>query len=405
MTAVDALVVGGGPAGLMAAEVLSAKGLSVLVAEAKPSIGRKFLMAGKSGLNLTKAEDPATFIKAYADAAQWLQPAINAFGPDDVQNWARSLGRSLFTGSTGRVFPTEMKASPLLRAWLSRLRERDVMLRTRLKWCGWRAPGLAVFETPDGETEIRYKAMVLALGGASWPRLGSDGAWRALLDAKGIRSAPFAASNAALRIDWSAHMQRHFGAPLKNICLSCGEFHSRGEAILSRHGLEGGGIYALSRPIREGAPLFIDLVPDIGVETLAHRLSQGRPKESLSNRLRKRARLTPAQVAMVQEFARPLPTALDDLAEYLKGLRVIHRGLAPIEEAISTSGGIRRDELNSSFMLTRLPGVFCAGEMLDWDAPTGGYLLTVCFATGKAAGLGAAQWVNEDLRTSQPFVK
>ena len=400
MTEVDALIVGGGPAGLMAADVLSSAGHSVIVADAKPSLGRKFLMAGKSGLNLTKVEDPETFLNAYEDAADWLRPALESFGPEDVQDWARSLGISLFTGSTGRVFPQEMKASPLLRAWLARLERQGVSFRTRHYWTGWRTRGCAVFETPDGERTIRYKIMILALGGASWRRLGSDGAWLDILEAEGVTCTPFAPSNAALRVDWSTHMQRHFGSPLKNICFQSGGKISRGEAILSERGIEGGGIYTLSKPIREGEALKIDLLPDLSMGDLAARLAKAQPKESLTNRLRKRANLSPVRIAVLQEFARPLPSEPDPLAQAIKNVAVSHRGLAPLDEAISTAGGVCQSALDSGFMLTSLPDVFCAGEMLDWDAPTGGYLLTVCFATGRAAGEAARDRLRKNQSTT-----
>ncbi|MEX0338442.1 MAG: FAD-dependent monooxygenase [Arenibacterium sp.] len=397
MTETDALVVGGGPAGLMAAEVLSAAGHRVVVAEAKPSFGRKFLMAGKSGLNLTKAEDVDDFINAYEGDAAWLRPTIEAFGPADVQTWASSLGISLFTGSTGRVFPKEMKASPLLRAWLARLAKQGVAMRNRHHWTGWRGPGCAAFQTSEGETTIRYKTMILALGGASWRRLGSDGEWQGTLAEQGVPTTPFAPSNAALRVAWSTHMQRHFGAPLKNVSFQSGGKISRGEAILSQNGIEGGGIYALSRPIRDGHDLTIDLLPDMAVDDLSARLAGANRKESLTNQLRKRTNLTAARIALLHEFSRPLPSAPGALAHAIKTVPIRHNGLAPIDEAISTAGGISRSAVDSEFMLTNLPGVFCAGEMLDWDAPTGGYLLTVCFATGRAAGGNAAKWLAREI--------
>lgn len=387
----DALVIGGGPAGLMAAEELARAGLSVLVAEAKPSLGRKFLMAGKSGLNLTKEEDPEAFHAAYAEAAGFLAPMLSAFGPDAVQDWARGLGQTLFTGSTGRVFPTVMKASPLLRAWVGRLDELGVETRTRWRWTGWQGDA-ALFDTPEGAVSVTPKVTVLALGGASWARLGSDGAWARLLSDAGVSLAPFQPANAGLSVAWSDHMAPHFGAPLKNIGLSARGQTVRGEALISARGLEAGGIYSISRGVREGHPLAIDLLPDLTADQIAARLSRPKGKASLSNHLRKALGLDPAKRALLQEFGRPLPAAPEALAALIKALPVTHAGLRPMDEAISTAGGVTFSELTGDLMLRARPGVFCAGEMLDWEAPTGGYLLTACFATGRWAGQAAARY-------------
>ncbi len=383
-----ALVIGAGPAGLMAAEELALAGHAVTVAEAKPSPARKFLMAGKSGLNLTKAEPPAAFAAAYGDQAGWLRPMLDDFGPEAVQDWARGLGQEVFTGSTGRVFPVAMKASPLLRAWLARLDGLGVVLRTRWRWTGWEEDALA-FDTPEGQRLERPDATLLALGGASWARLGSDAAWAPILAAKGVELAPFAPANFGLAVGWSPHMARHHGAPLKGIALSAGGLTSRGEAVISARGLEGGGLYPLSRPLRDGAALVLDLAPDLPLAEVAVRLA--RPtRDTLSNRLRKALKLGPEKAALLQEFARPLPADPDALARVVKALPVRHDGPRPMDEAISTAGGIRATALTPGLMLRALPGVFAAGEMLDWEAPTGGYLLTACLATGRWVGRHAA---------------
>lgn len=390
-----ALVVGGGPAGLMAAEVLGRAGIATLVAEAKPSIGRKFLMAGKSGLNLTKDEPFDDFLRVYGPAADWLRPMLEAFGPDAVQDWARGLGQSLFTGSTGRVFPDVMKASPLLRAWLARLEGLGVTWRTRWRWTGWDGDALT-FDTPEGMVRIAPEVTVLALGGASWARLGSDGAWAPLLADRGVELASFAPANAGLCVDWSAHMRARFGQPVKGVRFTAGSLTSRGEAVISERGLEGGGIYPLTPALRDGAPLTVDLLPDLDAETAVARLSRPRGKASLTNHLRKALKLDPARLALLQEFGRPLPAEPAALASLIKSLPIRHEGLRPMDEAISTAGGIDRAALDDTLMLKAVPGTYCAGEMLDWEAPTGGYLLTACLATGRWVGRAAAARLGAD---------
>jgi uncharacterized flavoprotein (TIGR03862 family) len=386
----DALVIGAGPAGLMAAEELARAGRRVVVAEGKPSAGRKFLMAGKSGLNLTKDEATEAALAAYAEAAGPLGPILRAFGPGEVQAWARGLGQEVFTGSSGRVFPVAMKASPLLRAWMGRLGGMGVELRVRHRWVGWEGDGF-VFETPEGRVVERPRVAVLALGGASWARLGSDGAWVPLLEARGVEAAPFAGANVGVRVDWSPQMSRHFGAPVKGVELRAGETRVRAEFVVSARGLEGGGVYAVSREVREGAELVLDLAPDRSAAGLAERLAGPRGKESVGNWLRKRLGLDPVKLGLLMEFGRPLPEGAA-LAALVKRLPVRHQGMRPMDEAISTAGGVRWDAVDEGLMLKAAPGVFVAGEMLDWEAPTGGYLLTACLATGRWAGRAAAGW-------------
>lgn len=390
----QAVVIGSGPAGLMAAEELARAGHSVLLAEAKPSPGRKFLMAGKSGLNLTRGEPADRFLASYDEAAPWLAPMVSEFGSDAVQDWARGLGQDLFTGSTGRVFPTAMKASPLLRAWLARLDGMGVRPRTRWRWTGWDGQGGLRFDTPDGSVMQRADVTVLAPGGASWARLGSDGSWAAILAERGVSLAPFAPANAGLCVDWSAHMTPVFGRPLKGVAWSAGAMRSRGEAVISERGLEGGGVYAVCQAVRQGADLAVDLLPDTSFSDLTARLSRPRGKASWANHLRKVLKLGPARMALLQEFGRPLPANPVELAARIKSLPIRHSGLRPMDEAISTAGGVPRSEVDDRLMLRALPGVFCAGEMLDWEAPTGGYLLTACLATGRWAGRAAAGYAS-----------
>ena len=383
-------VIGGGPAGLAAAEVMAGAGLRVTVFEAKPSVGRKFLMAGKSGLNLTKNGAQPELLAGYGEAAAWLTPAIRAFDNTAIVAWAEALGQEMFAGTTGRVFPRAMKASPLLRAWLVRLDDLGVTLKTRHTWVGWEDATPLIKTGESAPFAHQSDAVVLACGGASWSRLGSDGAWA---DWIGVDCAPFAPANAALVVNWSDHMAAHLGKPLKGVAWRAGAYRSRGEAILSHRGLEGGGIYSVSRGVREGDEAHVDLLPDLSVDEVAARLSRPRGKASFSNHLRKTLKLDPLKIALAQEWGRPWPDSPLGIARRIKKLQVAHAGLRPLDEAISTAGGVTQAALDDTLMLRSKPGVFCAGEMLDWEAPTGGYLLTACLATGRQAGHGVVTYL------------
>ncbi|WP_295313478.1 TIGR03862 family flavoprotein [Roseobacter sp.] len=385
-----ALVIGAGPAGLMAAETLSAAGVTVTLCEAKPSVGRKFLMAGKSGLNLTKDEPVAALLSQYETVPPALDAALRAFDSPAVQKWTQGLGQEIFTGSTGRVFPSAMKASPLLRAWLARLNGQGVTVRTRLRWRGWDA-GDAVFDGPQGRETIAAEVTVIATGGASWARLGSDGTWSDVLEAEGVALAAFAPSNAGLVVPWSTHMAPFFGQAIKSVRWKAGDITSRGEAILSARGLEGGGIYSLSPAFRAGASLAVDLVPDLSHAALTDRLPARNAR--LGPWLKSTLRLPPVKTALVFEVGRALATLPARWPGLLKALRLPVAGFLPMDEAISTAGGVQFDALTPELMLKAMPGVFCAGEMLDWDAPTGGYLITACLATGQHAARGALAYL------------
>ena len=385
----QALVIGAGPAGLMAAETLATAGLSVIVTDAKPSVGRKFLMAGKSGLNITKDEALAPFIDAFAEAAPTLRPALEAFGPDAVQDWARGLGQEVFTGSSGRVFPVAMKASPLLRAWLLRLEGLGVDIRTRWRWTGFDS-GFR-FDTPQGVQVLAPDVAILACGGASWARLGSDARWTALLP--DVPLAPFQPANMGFVVAWSEHMKPYLGHPVKGIALHAGDTVSRGEIVLSASGIEGGGIYAVSRALREGAGLRLDLLPDLSLAQVTERLARPRGKATLSNHLRKVLRLDLVKLALLMEFGQPVPKDAVTQATLVKALPVPLCGPRPMDQAISTAGGLRFAALDEGLMIRQLPGVFAAGEMLDWEAPTGGYLITGALATGRWAARHAVQWL------------
>ncbi|MEO9876942.1 MAG: TIGR03862 family flavoprotein [Anderseniella sp.] len=391
-------VIGAGPAGLMAAEVMARAGLQVTVFDRMPSAGRKFLMAGRGGLNLTHSEPVDEFVLRYGDASAWLGPAVTALSPGDVRTWADGLGEETFVGSSGRVFPKSFKASPLLRAWLRRLSELGVVLETRKNWTGWDQDGTLNFS--DGSS-INADVCVLALGGASWPRLGADGNWVSVLAEKGIQVVPLVASNAGVNCNWSdMTIARHAGSPLKRIAVTLAGRTVRGEAMISRSGLEGGAIYALSRELRHilassaHADLQFDLRPDLDVDQLVAKFSKIPRKQSLTNRLRKAGGLSSQAISVWRDFTDWKTVDTDEeLAHSLKTVVVKVTGLQPIDRAISSAGGIPASEVDEHFMLKKLPGVFICGEMLDWDAPTGGYLLQACFATGRAAGAGAAGFV------------
>jgi uncharacterized flavoprotein (TIGR03862 family) len=398
-------VIGAGPAGLMAAEVLAQGGAAVTVYDAMPSAGRKLLMAGRGGLNLTHGEPLPAFLARYREAASDLAAAIEVFPPQALRDWSEALGQPTFVGSSGRVFPQAFKASPLLRAWLRRLDSTGVQFALRHRWTGWDANGRLIFQTPDGQFEIEARATVLALGGASWPRLGSDGAWAETLAAKGVAISPLRPANSGFTVTWSDIFRDRFeGQPLKGVALSFGAHSVRGEAIITRSGIEGGAVYALSAELREAilsagqATLQVALRPDLETRDLIARLSAPKGKQSLSNFLRKAAHLSPLAIGLLQEAAKVTGISLAsmspaDLANLINAVPVQLTGTAPIARAISTAGGIPFGELDSDFMIRRLPGVFAAGEMLDWEAPTGGYLLQASFATGAAAGRGVLKWL------------
>lgn len=401
-------VIGGGPAGLMAADVVSAAGIAVTVLEQMPTPGRKLMLAGRGGLNLTHGEPLAAFLVRYGAARDRMAPLLEAFPPEALVGFANALGQPTFTGSSGRIFPRAMKASPLLRAWLARLRRQGVDIRTRHRWTGLSDAGGVLFSDPSGAPgQLAADAVVLALGGGSWPRLGSDAAWVPLLAAWGVGMKPLQASNSGIRIAWSESLRSRFaGTPLKRIALSCGASRVRGEAIITADGLEGGAVYALGAAVREAlaaggsASIMIDLRPDMPLSDLAARLSRPRGKQSAATWLRKSIGLTPADVALLHEARlsagkAPLPSEPNALARLVKALPFSATGTTGLERAISTAGGIAFDEVDDSLMLKRRPGVYVAGEMLDWDAPTGGYLLQACFATGHRAGSSVVRSLNK----------
>ncbi len=399
-------IIGAGPAGLMAAEVLAQGGASVTVYDAMPSAGRKFLMAGRGGLNLTHSEPSPQFLARYREAMPHLATAIEAFPPQALRDWSAALGQETFVGSSGRVFPKAFKASPLLRAWLRRLDAMGVQLALRHRWTGWDEQGRLHFQTPAGPQVVEAGATVLALGGASWPRLGSDGAWAEILAARGVQISRLRPANSGFTVAWSdIFRDRLEGRPLKGVALTFGAHSVRGEAIVTRTGIEGGAVYALSAELREAvlrdgqATLNIALRPDAAIGELTAKLSAAKGKQSFSNFLRKAANLPPVAIGLLQEAAKASGVSLSslppsELASFIQAVPVQLNGVVPIARAISTAGGISFDELDDTFMLRRLPGVFVAGEMLDWEAPTGGYLLQASFATGVAAGRGALKWLN-----------
>ncbi|GAK44498.1 HI0933 family protein [Tepidicaulis marinus] len=395
------VIIGGGPAGLMAAEALTERGIVPHLYDAMPSLARKFLMAGKSGLNLTHAEPLEAFLTRFGAANAPLDEPLRALSPQRLREWAYGLGVETFTGTSGRVFPAEMKAAPLLRAWLRRLRANGLTTHVRHKWKGWREDGALLFETPEGERTVKARAVVLALGGASWPQLGSDAAWAPHLEEKGIALSPFRPANCGFDVAWSAHLKESFaGAPLKPVTLSFGGRQVKGECVITQHGLESGAVYTLSAALREAlerdgtAVLEIDLLPGRSEREVAERLGEPRGKKSMATHLKRKLGLAGAKAALLRETTGK--HVFDDparLAAAIKHLPVPLLSPRPIDEAISSAGGVPFSEMGTRFMLKKLPGVFCAGEMLDWETPTGGYLLTASFATGRTAGEGAARWL------------
>ncbi|PKQ08043.1 MAG: aminoacetone oxidase family FAD-binding enzyme [Alphaproteobacteria bacterium HGW-Alphaproteobacteria-12] len=384
----------------MAAEMLAGHA-QVHVFDAMPSVGRKFLLAGKSGLNITHGEDFGRFLTRFGAARTHLEAALTAFTPGDIRDWAKDLGIETFAGSSGRIFPTAMKASPLLRAWLKRLTERGVQFHTRHKWQGWTQGGALRFETRDGAVEFDTDATVLALGGASWPRLGADGSWVPLLAGRGIGVTPLRPANCGFDIGWSAHMTARFaGTPVKSVLLRFGGESVKGDVVVTQTGIEGSAVYALSRPLRDTieaqgkAVLTLDLAPDRDEARLAAEIATPRGKTSIANHLRKRAGIDGVKAALLREFT-DAETYADAaaLAKAIKHLPVTLERPRPVAEAISVAGGIALDELDDVFMLRKCPGLFACGEMLDWEAPTGGYLISACLATGRAAGIGAADFL------------
>jgi len=393
-------VIGGGPAGLFAAETLAAAGHAVTVYDRMPSVGRKLLMAGRGGLNLTHSEDFDTFAARYGAAADRLRPMLQAFPPAALVAWAEGLGQPTFVGSSGRVFPKALKASPLLRAWLTRLAGLGVTIRTRHDWLGWTDDGALRFGAPDGEIAERPDATVLALGGASWPKLGSDGGWAAWLD----DVAPLRAANMGFDVAWSPVMLGFAGQPLKGIALSFRGRTARGEAMVARYGLEGGAVYALSAPLRDAidtegaATVQIDLRPDVSAGALTARLSHPKGGQSLSNHLRKALKLSPLETNLLREaHGKDLPAQPAALAAAIKAAPIRLTGVQPLARAISTAGGVSLSAVDDDLMLKTRPGVFVAGEMLDWEAPTGGYLLQASFATGLAAAKGANAFLSHEV--------
>ncbi|TWA68727.1 hypothetical protein FBZ84_104374 [Azospirillum baldaniorum] len=392
----DVAIIGAGPAGLMAAEVIAAAGRSVAVYERMPTPARKLLLAGRGGLNLTHSEALDTFTARYGAQASLFADLLADLSPEDLRDWATGLGIETFVGSSGRVFPVQMKASTMVRAWLRRLEGLGVTLHTRHRWLGWDEQGALRVQRGDGsETTVAPRATLLALGGASWPRTGSDGAWTELLAARGVDIAPLRPSNMGFEVPWSDHLRERFaGQPVKSVGLAFGDRRLKGEFVITETGIEGGAVYALSAPLRDAieregwAALTIDLMPDLPESAIAKRLRR-RGAESLSTFLKKSLSLTGPRAAVLREFT-PASELSDPaaLARHIKGLSMVLTGVRPIERAISTAGGVRLGELDGSLMLTRLPGTFVAGEMLDWEAPTGGYLLQGCFAMGARVGKG-----------------
>ncbi|WP_133651105.1 TIGR03862 family flavoprotein [Paraburkholderia flava] len=409
----SAAVIGAGPAGLMAAEALSQRGIAVDVYDAMPSAGRKFLMAGKGGMNITHSEPLEQFVERYGARRAQIAPLLDSFGPDALRDWLRALGVETFVGSSGRVFPTDMKAAPMLRAWLHRLKESGVRFHMRHRWTGWdvatkdnATSHTLRFATPDGEKHIDANTFVLATGGASWPRLGSDAAWVPLVAAHGVPVAPLQPANCGFDAPWSDYFRERFaGQPLKPVALTVTDVdkkvhYRKGEFVLTATGVEGSLIYAFSSPIRERlladgeVTVHLDLAPGLTVARVEQEVGRPRGSRSLSTHLQGRVGIAGAKFGLLREcLSKEAFTDTALLARAIKALPLRLTAARPIEEAISSAGGIPFDALDADLMIRRTPGAFCAGEMLDWEAPTGGYLLTACFATGRTAGEGAAAYL------------
>ena len=400
------VIIGGGPAGLMAAEAARAAGVEVDVYEAKGSVGRKFLIAGKGGMNLTHGEAKPAFMQRYGARAPQVGAWLEHFDADALRAWARGLGVETFVGSSGRVFPSDLKAAPLLRGWVHRLRDSGVRFHVHQRCLGWTDDGALRLVGPAGEHQVKAGAVVLALGGGSWPQLGSDGAWQAWLAARGVGVAPLVPSNCGFDIGWSEHLAGRFaGAPLKPVAIYFRDAHGvehtrQGECVVTASGIEGSLIYAFSGPLRDaiaadgGTTLELDLAPDRPLERLQRELAKPRGRHSMSDHLRRQTGLAGVKAALLHEaLSREQFHDSETLAHTIKRLPLALKRARPLAEAISSAGGVRLEALDEQLMLTALPGVFCAGEMLDWEAPTGGYLLTACFASGRLAGLGAASWI------------
>ncbi|WP_339479331.1 TIGR03862 family flavoprotein [Pseudomonas fluorescens] len=401
-------IIGGGPAGLMAAEVLSQAGVRVDLYDGMPSVGRKFLLAGVGGMNITHSEAYPAFLSRYAERAPQIAPLLRSFDADALCRWIHDLGIETFIGSSGRVFPTDMKAAPLLRAWLKRLRDSGVVIHTRHRWLGWDEHGALRIDSPEGEKTLKPDATLLALGGGSWSRLGSDGAWMLPLEQRGVGLAPLQPSNCGFEVQaWSELLVSKFaGAPLKNIAIGLNDDIPRlGECVITATGIEGSLIYALSAPMREAinahgsATIHIDLLPGRPVDKIQAALSKPRGSRSMSKHLHSQVGIDGVKAALLRELT-DAATFADPalLARAIKALPVTLVKTRPLDEAISSAGGVTFEALDEQLMLKALPGVFCAGEMLDWEAPTGGYLLTGCFASGRAVGLGIVQWLKSSAR-------
>lgn len=402
MTTKQIAIIGGGPAGLAAAEALIGRGCAITIYEAMPTPARKLLWAGKSGLNITHAEKFETFRTRFGSASDRLSKALLDFPPAAIQTWSAALGVETFVGSSGRVFPKAMKASPLLRAWLAKLENADVQLKTRHNWRGFYGEKLK-FETPNGSLIIKPDAVILALGGASYKQLGANAQWVPWLKERHISVTPLRPANCGFEVDWSAHfVEKHAGDPIKTVVGSVQDAAIKGEFVITSFGIEGSLIYTHSAALRDQletdsfATLNLDLLPDKTIDQLTSSLERQNPKQSLSNRLRKGAKLTGVKAALVRELHPEAGKATPQvLAQTIKALQIPLVKTRPIDEAISVAGGIAWDDIDSNFMLKKLPSVFVAGEMIDWEAPTGGYLITACLATGRAAGLGAHNWLTQ----------